>query len=93
MAGRSTVHERKQRTHGHSSHRRGVGSRKGPPDRGKCVMLLAMSKDDKAKAKKLKEKADDISRMARILKRLSDEQRAKKKDDPAPRRSDRQGSY
>ena len=42
-------------------------------------MLLAMSKDDKDKAKKLKEKADDINRMARILKRRSDEQRAKKK--------------
>ena len=40
---------------------------------------VTMTKDDKDKAKKLKEKADDISRMARILKRRSDEQSAKKK--------------
>jgi hypothetical protein len=44
----------------------------------------SMSKDDKAKAKKLKEKADDVSRMARILKRRSDEQRAKKKTTRPP---------
>jgi hypothetical protein len=45
-----------------------------------------MSKDDKNKAKKLEEKADDINRMSRILKRRSDEQSAKKK--PIRKRED-----